>query len=219
MRLYIRHDLFVTAAIRESMVEPMHRPITVRHLVCKLEPIVRFSHCHAIVEPHAAMLERRSASRHSRDILGHRDCRRIDLVDHSVRKRYVRKGIHINIAIEVHRIVGECNTKTMVMVHHGRNAVETVSVETVFIQPEAAVGKKEMQHFRLAVVETARIPCGVPPPRTGMEIQAVLSVKKRKTIAFVLDGMGMDKVHYDTQSHPMRSVDKRLQILWRSETR
>jgi hypothetical protein len=46
----------------------------------------------------------------------------------------------------------------MVHIEHAGDTVETESVETIFIKPESAVGKKKMKNLKFSVIETPGIP-------------------------------------------------------------
>ena len=155
VRLHIRNDLLLLAPVGEDVIEPLHRPILVRHLLRQMEPVVRLAHRHPVVEPDPSRLDGRGAARHARNILRDRDRPRIHRMDHLVGERQVRKGVAVHGAVEVHRIVGERRAESMMGVEHRGDAVEAEPVEVVFIEPETAVGEKEMKHLHLPVVEAA----------------------------------------------------------------
>ena len=140
-------------------------------------------------------------------------------MDYAVRHLQIYPCVVVNGAVEVHRIVGERIAKPMVVEEHRRDAVETVSVESVLLQPELAVGEEEVQDLGLSVVEAPAAPRRMPPLAAGMEVLPVSAVELRQPVALVGDGMGVYKVHYDAQPHSVRSIDQRLEVVRRAEAR
>ena len=83
-------------------------------------------------------------------------------MDDAVRHLEISPRIVVDRAVEVHAVVRERVAKTVVPEEHRGNAVEAIAVETVLVEPEAAVREKEMENVGLAVVEAAAVPGAMP---------------------------------------------------------
>mmetsp|Transcript_3077 Transcript_3077/g.5032 ORF Transcript_3077/g.5032 Transcript_3077/m.5032 type:complete len:310 (-) Transcript_3077:775-1704(-) len=104
------------------------------------------------------------------------------------------------------------------MVHHGRDAVETVAVELVLIHPPAGVRKEEAQSLPVAIVETARVPHPVISSLPPVEVHAIGSIKHADPVVGVFAGVAVHDVHQDHQTQAMRFVDQSLEFIGRAET-
>ena len=139
MALHVGDDLLLGALVRERVVEAVHVPVLVAHLLREVEPHVRHAHRHAVVEAHPAVRARRGAPGHAAHVLGDRDRGGLHLVDDAVREREVAPGGVVHRAVEILGIIREGRAEAVVPVEHRGHAVEAVAVEAELVEPVAAV--------------------------------------------------------------------------------
>ena len=120
--------------------------------------------------------------------------------------------------VEIIAVVAERFAQPVAIIKHGGDAVETETVEMVFVEPELAVGQQEVEHLILAVVKTQAVPSRMLATVALIEILAGVAGKVAQALHFVLHGMRMHDVHDDGQSQLMCLVDELLQLLRRAET-
>ena len=98
----------------------------------------------------------------------------------------------------------------MIPEKHRGDTVKAKAVKLIFVEPEAAVGKKKMNDARLAVVEAAAIPCAVPSLGARMKILPRSAIETSYTVALVFDSMRVDYIHNDAKPHAVRCINERL---------
>ena len=136
-----------------------------------------------------------------------------------IRKLQIHPGIIVHRTVEIHRIIRERFAEPVVVKKHRGHPVETEAVEAVFLQPELAVRQQKVQNLRLAVIETAAAPRRMFAARSGMEILIAAPVEMRKPVALVAHRMAVHEIHDDAKPHAVGGVDKRLQVVGRTEPR
>ena len=222
-RLVVRLDVvdgqLVGAAVGNLVPEEADGPIFVAHVAHQLEPALGHAHRHPVVKADALLGEGRADAGHPAHVLGHGERVGADGVDDLVGEGEVGLRVLVHGAVEVHSVVGEVDAQAVMEVEHRGDAVEAVAIEVILIEPEAAVGEKEVQDVGLAVVEATRIPGIVPAARAVVEVLVGRAIEEGKAVALVLHGVGVDDVHNDGQAHPVGGVNHRLEFLGRAEAR
>jgi len=213
----VTDGVFLGAFVGERMPDAVHAPVLVAHIFDQLKPVVRNAHGEAVVEAAAACRGRTGQARHAADVFRDGDGVGTYGVDEFVGQGEVHQGLEIDISVEVVGIGEERFTESAVVVEHAGDAVETEAVDMVFIEPEAAIGEQEVQHFRFAVVEAARIPGGVLAPTAGMEILIGGAVETRQPLGFIFDGMRMHEIDDNAQAHAVSGIDQGFQFVRCSE--
>ena len=100
----------------------------------------------------------------------------------------------------------------MIQIEHGRDAIKTEAVEMVFLQPEFQIAQKEVNHFRLAVIEALGAPGGMITPTALMEELIGGAVEEVDALQSVADGVGVNNIQQDTNAHAVGLVDEIHQI-------
>ena len=219
MGLHITDDTLLSTPIRQFVEDSPHWPVLVLHLFGQVKPEIGHTHRHAIVEPNTAIRHRRSAPRHPRHVLGNRYRPGMRLVNHAIRHLEIGPGIVVHRAVKIHSVVRERLAQPMIPEEHGRHAIKPEAVKMVLVKPKAAIRQEKVQDIRLPVVEASAIPGRMPALHPRMKVLVVRPVEERQTVALVLDGMGMDKVHNDPQPHSMRRINQGLQVVRRAKPR
>ena len=106
----------------------------------------------------------------------------------------------------------------MVAVEHACNAVKSESIEPVGLQPIADVAKEEALHFVFAVIKASRIPCGVVTSLTGVEIVVCRAVKAIQAFIEVFDGVAVDQIHDNQQTHTVCGINQGFEFFGGPET-
>ena len=105
----------------------------------------------------------------------------------------------------------------MAPVDHGGNTIETEAIELKFVQPVFAVGKQEVKHFILAVVEAEGVPgLVVSANRITMEIKIAGAIHAGQSFGLIFYGMRMYNVHDHGNAHLMGGVDQLTQFIGRA---
>ena len=133
-------------------------PVLVGLFLNSLDPIVGYVHGHAVVEAEATVLKLGSKSGHTGNFLCDGDGIGILLMDEFVGQRKIADGIVVLMSVEVVTIAAEGFTQSVAVVEHGGDAVEAESVEMELSEPVTTIGKQEVNHLILTIVETERIP-------------------------------------------------------------
>ena len=153
MALCIADGLFVGTAVSGL---PEHRrwfPILVLQFLDGLDPVVRDVHRHAVVKAIAAILEWCSQSWHTAHFLSDGDSLWFHLMNHKVCQREISNCIVVFMSVIVIAITSECLTQSVAVVEHGSDTIEAIAIEMEFLKPVLAVGKQEMEHLVVAIVE------------------------------------------------------------------
>ena len=93
------------------------------------------------------------------------------------------------MTVEIILITHECLSKTMAVVQHGRHTIEAETIEVELLKPILTVGKQEVQHIVLAIVEAERIPCWMLMTVAWIEELIRITGKVAQTFDLVLHGM------------------------------
>ncbi len=106
----------------------------------------------------------------------------------------------------------------MAIVKHGSNAIETESVEMELLKPIFAIGKQEMKHLILSIIETKAVPCWMFATITLAEILIGITREIGKTLIHIFHRMTMYNIHYHRKSISMSLINECFQFLGSSET-
>ena len=215
--LYIRDGLLVGTAVGQCPEDVGHVPVFVALLLEGLDPIVRNTHCQAIVEAHTAIFDRTSESWHAAHFLGDGDSVRVNLVDELVGKSEIADCIAILIAVVVVAIAVEVLSEAVVQIEHGCDSIETEAIELVLFEPVLAVAQEEVEHVVACIVEAEAVPCWVLAAVASIEVLVSLSAEVAKAFELVLDSVAVNKIHDHGNAHAMCLVDESLQLLWCAE--
>ncbi len=93
---------------------------------------------------------------------------------------------------------------------HGGNAVEAEAVEMVFLLPEFQVGKQEMQHLMLGIIEQLGAPGGVIVLFEELILGAVEQID---AVGAIGGGVGMHHVQKHKQAHLVGFIHQIFQIV------
>ena len=116
MALSIADGLFVGATISKFPEYRCWMPIFVFFLLDGLNPVVRNTHRHAIVEAHTALLEWQCQARHTAHFFGYGDSLRIKFVNKLICKGEIYYGVNILTAVVVVAISTECLSEAVVVI-------------------------------------------------------------------------------------------------------
>ena len=158
---YIGYCLFVSTTVGQLPEYARRLPILVLTLFERLNPVVGYTHGHAIIEAHAAVTERQCQPGHSAHFLGNSDCIGVDTMYQLVGQGQIGNSIGVFAAIVIVAIASESLSETMVIVQHRGHAVKAKTIEMVFFEPVLAVTQQEVHHLILAVIEAQRVPSRV----------------------------------------------------------
>lgn len=76
-----------------------------------------------------------------------------------------------------------------------------------FLQPVLAVTQEEMEHVIFSVIETEAVPSGMFVTVTFIEELIGVAGEVTESFDFILDGVAVDYIHYDGESHLMSGID------------
>ena len=105
----------------------------------------------------------------------------------------------------------------MTIVKHRGHTVETETVETIFLKPILAVGKQEVQHLVLSIVETKAVPSRMLTTLTLAEVLTWVAGKVCQAFHLVLHCMAMNNIHHYSNAHAVSRINQRLQFVGRAE--
>ena len=125
--------------------------------------------------------------------------------------------ISIHVAVEIFPRIVDDEAVAVVKIEHRGHAIKAETIEAELLQPIAHIGEQELQRFLLAVVEEFGIPKVVVAACARMEILAIRAIEQIDALADVFHRVGMNQVHDDQQAYTMRSINKFLQLLRRTE--
>ncbi|MPN08292.1 hypothetical protein SDC9_155574 [bioreactor metagenome] len=114
-------------------------------------------------------------------------------------------------------VAGEGVIEPVVAVKHAGDAVEAKAVDVVFVEPEAAVGEQELEHFRLFIIEAERIPGAVFAAFAGIKILLAGAVETAETLDLVAHRVGVNQIHDHPQPHAVGGVDQPLELVRSAE--
>ncbi len=211
--LGVADGFLVPAPVGQLVPQVPHGPVLVGDLLDELDPVVRNPHGEAVVEAETAFFRRGGQPGHAAHVLGHDQGIRSQAVDHPVGQRQVGQRIFVDVVVEVVGIGAKASIEPVVAVEHAGDTVEAESVEPVFVQPEAAVGQQKMQDLDLAVVEAARVPGPVQPPRPVVEVLVQGAVEAAEALDLVGGGVGVNQVHDHRDPLTVGGVHQGLQVL------
>ena len=192
-------------------------PVFVSLLLDGLYPIVGHVHGHAVVEAVAAVLEGGCESGHTADFFGNGDGGGFDFVDEEVGKGKVADGVVVLVAVEVVAISAESFAEAVAVIEHGGDAVKAEAVEVELGEPVLAVGKEEVEHFVLAVVEAEAVPSAVFAAAARIEELVGVTSIVAEAFDFVLYGVAVDKVHNDSDACLMGCIYELLELVGGAE--
>ena len=150
--------LFVGPAVGRLPPDGGRMPVLVFLLLDRLDPVVGNVHRHAVVEAIAAVFIFGCQSGHAAHFLGDGDGIFIHFVYQFVGKGKVSDRVAVLMPVEVVAVIAESLAQPVTVVKHRGDTVETETVELILFEPEFTVGKQEMQHLVLAIVEAKRVP-------------------------------------------------------------
>ena len=181
------------------------------------DPVVGDAHRHAKIETDAARRQRSGQAGHAGDVLGDGECVRVHFPDEDVREGEIGHRVLIDTAVEIVVVTYKILPETVVPVQHRRDAVETETVDVIFLHPVLHVREEEVLGFVLAVVEAAGAPGGMAALRTGVEVQVVGAVEVREALGLVADAVAVDNVHDDRDALAVSVVHQALELLRSAE--
>ena len=181
--------------------------------------MVRDAHCHTEVETYSACGIWCRESGHTAHVLGYGECVPVQFVNQHIRKSEVDEGVLIDAFVEVDVVAAEIDSEAVVPVDHTGDAVETETVQPVFLHPELAVAQEEVEGLVLAVVEASGAPGRMMALRTGVEVEVFPAVEASQAFSLVLHAVGVDYVHHDGQALPVGVIDQALELFRRAEPR
>ncbi len=192
-------------------------PVLILLFLEGLYPVVGNTHGHAVVKSYATVFLRNGKTGHAAHFLGYGYGLGIDGMDKLVGKGEVCNRIGVLTAVVIIVVGTESLSEAVVIIKHRGHAVEAEAVKMVFFKPVFAVGKEEVNHLVLAVVEAERIPCRVLAAPVAIEIEVVRSIESAQAFQFVFHGVGMNNIHNHGNTHGMRCIDKRFKFLGSAE--
>ena len=121
------------------------------------------------------------------------------------------------MTIIVIAIAHECLAKTVTIVKHRGDTIETETIEVILLEPELTIGKQEVQHLVLSVVEAQAVPSRMLTTVALIEILAWVTGKVTKTFHLVLHSMTVHDIHDNGNTCFVGSIDEFLQFLGSTE--
>ena len=215
MAFRVRDGLFSRAVADHLIEDPPDIPLTEGLFLDGLDPVVRQTHAQAGVKTDAALGDRPAHARHAAHILGDAIRLRFDFLSQVHGKLQVGDRVHVRVHGEIHLVVHKRGAQAVVMIEHAGDAVKAEAVKMIFFQPEAHVGKQEMDHAGFAVIKHPGIPGRMIACLSFFKELAVGSVKARDSFRGVLDRVGVDDVQQHGQAQLMGPVDQGLQFVRR----
>mmetsp|Transcript_386 Transcript_386/g.1477 ORF Transcript_386/g.1477 Transcript_386/m.1477 type:complete len:637 (-) Transcript_386:241-2151(-) len=222
VRFGVRDALFAVATVLHGEHQVTHVPVFIRTpLAQDLDPLVRDGHLEAIVETDTAFADRAAKRRHAAHVF--RDRRHLAFVEsvkHVVGEHEVHHGVDVSGHAKVFFIVTrEGDLKTVMLVHHGRHAIETETIKLEFFDPVAKVREQVAHDFPFAVVEASGIPHPMITFRTRVEVLTVATVEHVDAVDGVGRRVRVHQIHEHGEAHGVRLVDQVLQFIGRTASR
>ena len=217
MALAIRDGLLVGPAVGKLPEYRGRMPVFILLLLDHLDPVIRDTHCHTVVESDAAILKLHGKPGHTAHLLSYGYSLAVYIMDKDIGKREICDGIRILIAVVVVGIRSESLPEAMVIIEHGGYTVETETVKLKFLKPVFTVREKEMEHAVFSVVEEKRVPCRMLAASVAIEIEVVAAVEPAETLHLILHGVGVHDIHNHGNAELVSLVDKTFQIVGSAE--
>ena len=216
--LDVGNRLFIGAAVGELPEDGRRMPVLVLFLLQGLDPVVRDTHGHAVVETDAAVGKGNGQAGHAAHFLGNGYGRGLELVNQDIGQGEIGDCVRVLTAIVVVAVAAEGLAQAVVIVEHRGHTVKAEAVEVVLLKPVLAVGQQEVEHLVFAIVKAQRVPCRVlAAPGVGVEIKVHRAVQTADALVLVLHGMGVHDVHNHGNSHAVGIVDELLEFLGSAE--
>ena len=203
----VRDGFFVCAAISHLPENSRRFPIFVALFFDQLDPEIGDVHSQPVIEPEAAVLELTCETGHAADIFGNRDGVGLDFVNHFVCQHQVANGVVVLVTVEIIAVTHERFAETVAVVKHRRDAVEPEAVEMEFLQPVLAIRQQEVKHVIFPIIETEAVPSRVFVTVALIEKLIRVASEISETFDFIFDGVAVNDVHDDAETHLMRCVD------------
>lgn len=212
--LCVCNRLLHVPAVGEGVDKVTYVPIRVVELLEPLDVQVRNGHGKTIVKSKSAERDRNAQAGHSRNVLGDRDCRWEDPVNHLIRHHQINNRLEINGSTKVLVVTArETGSDTVMSVHHASDTVEPEAVELILLHPEPKVAEQETHNLVVAVVEETRVPELMGAHSSIMEIVVGRAIKLVQTVKNVFGSVRVNNVQQDRDSHPVGSIDEFLEIV------
>lgn len=101
-----------------------------------------------------------------------------------------------------------------VRVQHACDTIKAEAIEAKLVDPVAAIGQKESQHFPVAVIEDTRIPLGMTALFAAVEVQVVRAVEHVEPVKDVFGRMAVHNIQQDGEAELVGRVDEALELFW-----
>ena len=222
VRFGVPDALLGVSAVAQRGDDVVHAPVLIlqpgfpRRLECS-DPEVGDGHREPSVEPDAALLHRSAQRGHPGHVLGDDLDSGVALVKHIVGHHEVidrgNVGLHAEVLLVVAR---KLHLEAVVVVQHGRDAVEAEPVEAVLVHPVPQVGQEVPLHLPVTVVVNPGVPEPVVAVVAGAKVGGLgvlAKVVSRDAILDVARHVAMDDVQKAPDAHSVSLIHEVLEIL------